>query len=220
MTRRVVLVTGPPCAGKTTYVRTHAEPGDQVLDQDVLGAKAMRTALAQIHQHHGTTWVIRCAPGPTARQQLVDQLGAEHVHLIAPRDELIARATHRPDRRRHIAAIGKWVTAEATDAPPAHRTVHGGHGAADRARKGRPYRRAKQALQDATQTCWLCGHHGARELDHEPPLSRLLDLGLDPLDPQYHKAAHGTSCPCPTCGQACNQVKGASTRSTRMTCEW
>jgi len=221
MTRRVVLITGPPCAGKTTYAVQHAALGERILDQDKLGARTMRDQLAQLGQHNGTVWIIRCAPGPTARAQLVRDLGAtEHVHLALPKDEAIARAVHRPDRRRHIAAIGKWYAAEAADAPPAHRAGHGGRTQADLARRGGRYRKAKQDLHAATDMCWLCGHAGARELDHEPSLDVLLRMGLDPHDSAYHRAAHGTSSRCPTCGQACNQVKGAGQRRTRMTCEW
>ncbi|SCL33477.1 hypothetical protein, partial [Micromonospora inyonensis] len=84
-------------------------------------------------------------------------------------------------------------------------------------RKGRRHRRAKVDLQAATTTCWLCGHGGAYELDHDPPRKVLLRLGLDPDDPRFHKAAHGSSCRCPTCGQCCNQVKGdRAARRSRM----
>lgn len=220
--RRVILVTGPPCAGKTSYVRDRAQPGDTVLDQDEIGARSMTEALRRLGQHHGTVWVIRCAPGPSARAALARRIGAtDTVHLVAPREQLIARAVHRPNRRRHIAAIDKWFTAEQADHPSTVRstTVRSrSHGRAQR--KGRPYRTAKANLQRRTQMCWLCGHTGARELDHEPALKILLAAGLDPNDEQYHRAAHGTSCPCPTCGQKCNQVKGAGGRTPRMTCEW
>lgn len=87
-------------------------------------------------------------------------------------------------------------------------------------RKGRPYRTAKANLRARTEMCWMCGHLGAYELDHEPALVVLLQLGLDPNDPSYHRAAHGTSCPCPTCGQRCNQIKGAGDRRPRLTCDW
>lgn len=87
-------------------------------------------------------------------------------------------------------------------------------------RKGRPYRNAKANLQAKSQMCWLCGHTGAFELDHEPARKVLLQLGLDPNDPQFHRPAHGSSCPCPTCGQKCNQIKGTGAGRTRMTSEW
>ncbi|WP_244933174.1 hypothetical protein [Micromonospora tulbaghiae] len=88
-------------------------------------------------------------------------------------------------------------------------------------RKGRRHRTAKTILHKASTRCWLCGHDGAYELDHDPPRKVLLVWGLDPDDPRYHKPAHGTSCPCPTCGQRCNQVKGdRANRRPRMIHPW
>jgi hypothetical protein len=86
-------------------------------------------------------------------------------------------------------------------------------------RKGRPWRKAKATMNATTQVCWLCGHDGAYEVDHEPARKILIERGLDPNDPQYHRPAHGSSCRCPTCGLCCNQVKGTGQRA-RMTCEW
>lgn len=87
-------------------------------------------------------------------------------------------------------------------------------------RRGRRWRKVKDDLHRTSQMCWLCGHAGAFEADHEPSRKVLLALGLDPNDPQYVRPAHGSSCPCPTCGQKCNQVKGSGGRRPRMTCEW
>lgn len=87
-------------------------------------------------------------------------------------------------------------------------------------RKGRKYREAKAQLHAISTTCWLCGHGDAYEADHEPPRKVLLKLGLDPNSLEYMRPAHGSSCPCPTCGLMCNQIKGASDRRPRMTCEW
>jgi len=44
----LTVVTGPPCSGKSTHVRTHAQPGDITIDLD-------RIALALTHEettHH------------------------------------------------------------------------------------------------------------------------------------------------------------------------
>lgn len=87
-------------------------------------------------------------------------------------------------------------------------------------RKGRRWREAKAKLHQTTQICVLCGHPGAFEAHHIPSRKALLAMGLDPNDLQYLHAAHGTSCRCPTCGQACNQVEGTGQGKTRMTCEW
>lgn len=34
----IVLIAGPPCAGKSTYAQQHAEPGDMVIDYDLIAA--------------------------------------------------------------------------------------------------------------------------------------------------------------------------------------
>jgi hypothetical protein len=80
--------------------------------------------------------------------------------------------------------------------------------ARSKGRTGRPWRRARETVLNESRTCWLCGHDGATDADHEPPLKTLEALGLDPRDPQYLRPAHGVN-GCPTCGKKCNQVKGA-----------
>lgn len=82
----LVVVTGPPCSGKSTYTRTHAKPGDITIDYDTLAQAlgssvshthpdsirvvtlaARRAALsAAIGQHHqgATVWVVDAQPSP------------------------------------------------------------------------------------------------------------------------------------------------------------
>ncbi len=74
-------------------------------------------------------------------------------------------------------------------------------------RTGRRWRRARAQCLDTSTICWLCGHDGATDADHEPPLKKLEELGLDPCDPAYLRPAHGVT-GCPTCGRRCNQQKG------------
>ena len=123
--RRVTLVCGPPCAGKTTYVRQHAQPGDLIADQDRLGPTAMRRALSQIaRMTTGTAWVIRCCPGPQRRDQLARSIRATDMVLINPgRAELLARANGRPDPGRQVATILRWYADEDTDRTPGTRTT-------------------------------------------------------------------------------------------------
>lgn len=84
--------------------------------------------------------------------------------------------------------------------------------ARSKGRTGRPWRRVAQALRDATDICVICGHGGARTVDHDPPLSVLEAAGLDPRDPQFLRIAHGApNNPCHACGQYCNQRKGTKT---------
>lgn len=52
--------------------------------------------------------------------------------------------------------------------------------------------------------CWLCGHEGAREVDHVIPRKIAPELfwSLHNLRP-----AHGSNGKCPVCGKACNQER-------------
>jgi hypothetical protein len=87
--------------------------------------------------------------------------------------------------------------------------------ARSKGRTGRPWRRVRLDVLAASDVCWICGHSGARTIDHDPPLHILEAQGLDPREPQYLRVAHGSGDyrnpnPCPVCGQYCNQSKGGS----------
>lgn len=170
--RRVVLVTGPPAAGKTTYVQARAQPSDVILDQDAIGRAAMNRGLAQIHTHQCSVWIIRCAPGPRLRRALAQQLGAELVHLVEPEPTIVLRAARRPNPRRHIAAVVKWYAVERAD--PAPRTKASRvRGTTTQRGYGRAHQDARKAalrdLADGT-LCGRCGqpmYRGQRlDLDH------------------------------------------------------
>lgn len=146
--RRVTLVCGPPCAGKSTYVAQHAKPGDVILDQDVIGARTMRQGLARVAaMTDGTAWVIRCSPGPSQRDALARQIHATDVILLRPSEpELIARAAHRPNPRRHIQAVRDWLQREAED----------------RGRKTRGASRTPRASRTTTEQGYGWEHQKAR----------------------------------------------------------
>lgn len=129
------IVTGPPCSGKSTYVREHAEPGDLRVDFDLiaqaLGSEvphgsegapreaafkareaAIRYAIDRAEDIEA--WIIHTSP---AAWQLYEyeQAGAEIIELKTEPDVCIERAREdgRPDGTEQ--AILDWF--EAHDGP-------------------------------------------------------------------------------------------------------
>jgi hypothetical protein len=121
----LTVVTGPPCAGKTTYITEHAQPGDITIDYDTLACAlgapathdyprhvrevtftardaAIKAAITE-HQHGARVWIIDTAPGK-ARQRQYDSAGAHMVALTATADVLHARAD-ACGRPAHIHAL-------------------------------------------------------------------------------------------------------------------
>lgn len=197
MTRRVTLVAGPPCAGKSTHVREHASPGALVLDQDVIGRKAMLRHLARIHSTTGEVWVIRCAPGPEARARFARSIGADDVVLLCPDESTLSeRAAARPNPAGARQAIRAWMLKEhgLTRVRSAHRSG------------ARARRVQRETFEVHGDTCWICGHGGARESDHVVPLS---SAPGQPLVVDGRLPAHGANARCPVCGRACNSERGA-----------
>ncbi len=107
----VTLVCGPPAAGKTTWVRARAGPGDQVIDLDeicrrlgsrsthdhprhvVRLARSMRESLERkAASMPGRTWAIRSLPRAEDRAAVAERLGADVVMLATPADEAVERA--------------------------------------------------------------------------------------------------------------------------------
>ena len=109
----LVIVTGPPCAGKTTYVSEHAQPGDIIIDFDAMAAAfgapgrqheysaamrditqyargaAIKMAIGW-HRRGARVWITECEP-PPARWQQYAQAGARHVPLAAGPAEIHRR---------------------------------------------------------------------------------------------------------------------------------
>lgn len=113
----VVLVSGPPCAGKTSHVAQNARPGDVVLDQDALGPARFAEELEALHGRTcARAWVIRCCPGPKARDAYALRIGAtRRVHLCPPEHVLMVRASARASARAHRAAVREWIRREELD---------------------------------------------------------------------------------------------------------
>lgn len=117
----VILVSGPPCAGKNHHVDLRRKPGDVVLDQDQIGATAFNRAITDLQRQRPTarTWVIRCLAGGTHRTQFANRIHATDLVLLNPPESvLLARAQQRPYPHRHIKAVRTWLEQEARDPAP------------------------------------------------------------------------------------------------------
>lgn len=127
--RRVVLVAGPPAAGKTRYVAERKRPGDVVVDFDQLcrwlgsdsdhdhspeirekGRRALQAADEWVASRtYGTLWVIRQAPHAAERALLAQGIGATEVHVLAvPRATAKERAAADGRPAWTGRAIDRW----------------------------------------------------------------------------------------------------------------
>ncbi|MFD0344020.1 AAA family ATPase [Streptomyces sp. NPDC127117] len=127
-TAHVTLVCGPPCSGKTTYVRDRAKPGDLVVDWDALAqalgsphpwghpapltpfiAEARDAVTARLARSHAVerAWIIATAPRQADRARLAPH-GAAVVVLATPEDECVRRARHDGRPGGTIEAIESW----------------------------------------------------------------------------------------------------------------
>jgi hypothetical protein len=138
--RMLTVVTGPPCSGKSTYVRTHAVGGDIVIDFDELAVAlgspvrhghapaivavtrvARSAAIGAALRAHGQgsrVWIVDTIITPRSAQMYEDA-GAEIVTLSVAQDELHRRAHAERPKLWH-KLINEWrpsVTIKGSDAP-------------------------------------------------------------------------------------------------------
>lgn len=191
--RRVVLVCGPPGAGKTTYARSL---GLQVYDRDDpqwTSEKQFVAAIRQLkRQPNARAVVIRSGATASARARATELIGATEVEILdVDLETCIQRIRQRrrttpPMSVQIVAARGWWHKYLAPPQP----------------RKPKPrydwrHRKLRQSLSPLVASggaeCWRCG----RPID---PLERW-DLGHDDDDPARYRGPEHLRCNRATSGR-------------------
>jgi predicted kinase len=131
----LTVVTGPPCSGKSTYVRQQAQPGDVVIDLDRIALAltvedtadhdypdhirtvARRARIAAIdaalplHAQGCRVWLIDAAPSKEQRAYY-HRRDARFVSLTVTADVLAQRLAERPERNQLLVAQLTGVNAQ------------------------------------------------------------------------------------------------------------
>lgn len=126
----ITIISGPPCAGKTTYLNEHAKPGDIVIDLDTIqqgiqpgyqhwqgtmdssllnrAIRQRNTILGGLHRlKTGRAWLIVHAPTEAERTWWTSKLGGTSVLLHPGIDECKRRAVTRGTPRA-IQGVDEW----------------------------------------------------------------------------------------------------------------
>lgn len=193
----LIVVMGPPCSGKSTWIRDRAKPTDIVIDYDRLAmalsgprpedhdhspvvdavTKAARKAAIESAMRHVTkvdVYLIHTNPG---RHELVayERHGADIVLLDPGKDVVRARcATQRPSRI--FAVIDQWYADRDRGGwtPKPRRAPSAAYTESD-PRGSRAWRRLCEQVYAEETHCWLCHQWVDQDLTKDDPMSRTVD---------------------------------------------
>lgn len=182
------VVTGPPAAGKSTFVREHAQPGDIRIDFDVLAntlaglppgnhehtptikaiTKAARAAAIDTAiKHAGTVdvWVIHSTPSGDTLDNY-RRAGAE-IHVVDPGRDLVMNRIKKTRPSHMHAVAARWYEANGQTTKRRRPTT---------TEKGLGWNHQKQRerllrMHRDGDACWWCGEPMYRsqslDADHE-----------------------------------------------------
>lgn len=128
--KKVYLITGAPCSGKTTFARERMEAGDVIVDIDDIWQQisgeprytkppavaplvfATRKAQEEQVRMGAGTWrnafIIRGLPLPMDRKRTAEELGAEVITIDTPKEECLRRLRENP-QGRNVAEYEKHI---------------------------------------------------------------------------------------------------------------
>lgn len=125
----LIVVVGPPCGGKTTYARQHAQPGDIIVDWDALACalaapdadpydhghavrqcafRARASAINEALKHAGDVdvYLIHTAPRPEALEAYARQGG--RVVVVDPGMEVVVARCQAERPASALAVAMRW----------------------------------------------------------------------------------------------------------------
>lgn len=122
----ITVVTGPPCAGKSTYVATHRDPGDVVIDFDVIAQAfgssghdhspvhvamaqdAWRSAVTLAPMLGAPVWIVHAQPGAGALRNY--QRWGARVLVLDPGEAVVRERAARERPAVSVRFIDRWYS--------------------------------------------------------------------------------------------------------------
>ncbi|MEV7805004.1 AAA family ATPase [Microbispora sp. NPDC088329] len=93
----LIVVTGPPASGKSTWVQAHAKPGDVVVDYDLIARALTAPSSDTSHDHRGAVRDVAFRARAAAIREALHHIADVDVYIIhslPPADALAKYAEH------------------------------------------------------------------------------------------------------------------------------